>query len=508
MRAGLTARPARTIPIVAAVVVFLIHIIGNPHYGFFRDELYFIICGFHPQFGYVDQPPIVPLLSAMTQLFGHSLVLLRAVPALFAGAGVYTTCLLVEEFGGGAFAQVIASLVFFFANVLMSFGMKVSADEVGLWTWPLIALLVLRLTKGADPKLWLVVGAIAGLTLESKYSVLFFLAALIVGLLLVPERRVLFSGWFAAATALALLIALPNFLWQWLHGFPMLELLKNGQNGKNLIVGPLAYIGQEIIITGLLLAVVWMIGLVCLLRRPDLRFLGAMYLLLIAEMIVFHGKHYYPADVYPILIAAGAVTIEVWTRARVFARSVVTALIVIMGMAMLPNTLPVLPEATFLSYSTALGDALHISRSATATEGNRETSALPGDWADMHGWPELAATVTKVYDSLAPADRTQAVVFAGNYGEASAVAFFSPQIPVISEHNQYWLWGTHGYSGNVLVQIGGTCFQSDKYFASRTLATTFKDPWAIEYENNLPIWICRGIKKPLSAIWPDIKSYE
>ncbi len=508
MRAGLVARPARTIPIVAAVAVFLIHLVGNPHYGFFRDELYFIICGFHPQFGYVDQPPIVPLLSAMTQLFGHSLVLLRAVPALFAGAGVYTTCLLVEEIGGGVFAQVIAALVFSFASVLMSFGMKVSADEVGLWTWPLIALFVVRLTKGADPRLWLLIGAIAGITLESKYSVLFYLAALIAGLLLVPERRVLFNRWFVAGTALALLIALPNFLWQWQQGFPMLELLKNGQSGKNLIVGPFAYLGQEIIITGLLLAGVWMIGLVCLLRTPAIRFLGVMYILLIAEMIAFHGKHYYPADVYPILIAAGAVPIEAWTRSWVVVRYAVTALIVAIGLAVLPNTLPVLPEATFVSYSTALGNALHISRSATATEGNRETSTLPGDWADMHGWPELAATVTKVYDSLSPADRTQAVVFAGNYGEASAVAFFSPQIPVISEHNQYWLWGTKGYSGDVLIQIGGSCFQSDKYFASRTLATTFKDPWAIEYENNLPIWICRGIKKPLSEIWPDIKTYE
>jgi hypothetical protein len=508
MRAGIVARPARTIPIVAAVAVFLIHLVGNPHYGFFRDELYFIICGFHPQFGYVDQPPIVPLLSAMTQLFGHSLVLLRAVPALFAAAGVYTTCLLVEEFGGGAFAQVIASLVFFFANVLMSFGMKVSPDEVGLWTWPLIALFVVRNTKGADPRLWLLAGVIAGLTLESKYSVLFYLSALIVGLLLVPERRVLFNRWFVAGTAIALLIALPSFLWQWQHGFPMLELLKNGQNGKNVIVGPLAYIGQEIIITGLLLAAVWLIGLVCLLRVPGTRFLGLMYILLIAEMMIFHGKHYYPADVYPILIAAGAVPIEAWTRTRLVARYGVTAVIVIVGMAQLPDTLPVLPESTFVSYSTALGNVFHISRSATATEGNRETSTLPGDWADMHGWPKLAATVVKVYDSLPPADRAQAVVFAGNYGEASAVAFFAPQIPVISEHNQYWLWGTHGYSGNVLVQIGGTCFQSDKYFASRTLATTFKDPWAIDYENNLPIWICRGIKKPLSVIWPDIKSYE
>jgi 4-amino-4-deoxy-L-arabinose transferase-like glycosyltransferase len=508
MRDGTTVRPARTIPIIAAVAVFLIHLVGNPHYGFFRDELYFIICGFHPQFGYVDQPPLVPLLSAMTQLFGHSLVLLRAVPALFAAAGVYTTCLLVVELGGGAFAQVLASVVFFFANVLMSFGMKVSADEVGLWTWPLIALFVVRLTKGADPRLWLAVGAIAGLSLESKYSVLFYLAALIVGLLLVPERRVLFSRWFALGAAVAIVIALPSFLWQWQHGFPMLELLKNGQNGKNLIVGPIAYLGQEIIITGLLLAVVWMIGLVWLLRTGSVRFLGATYILLIAEMMIFHGKHYYPADIYPVLIAAGALAIESWTRTRRAARSAVTAVAVIVGAALLPMTLPVLPESTFVSYSAALGNALHLSRSAVATEGNRETSALPGDWADMHGWTELAAAVTKVYDSLPPAERAQAVVFAGNYGEASAVAFFSPQIPVISEHNQYWLWGTRGYSGNVLIQIGGSCFHSDGYFASRTLATTFTNRWAINYENDVPIWICRGIKKPLAAIWPEIKTYE
>ncbi len=141
------------IPWVAAAVVFAVHLAGNPHYGFFRDELYFIICGFHPQFGYVDQPPLVPLLSALTQLGGHSLFLLRAVPAVFAAAGVYTTCLLVTEYGGGAFAQILASLVFLFTGVLMSFGMKVSTDTVGLWTWPLLALLVVRLSKGADQQI-------------------------------------------------------------------------------------------------------------------------------------------------------------------------------------------------------------------------------------------------------------------------------------------------------------------------------------------------------------------
>jgi Dolichyl-phosphate-mannose-protein mannosyltransferase len=498
----------RTIPLLAAAAVFLVHLFANPHYGFFRDELYFIICGFHPQFGYVDQPPVVPLLSAASQTFGHSLFLLRALPALFAAAGVYATCMLVAEFGGGAFAQVLAALVFFFAPVLMSFGMKVSTDMVGLWTWPLIALLVVRITKGADLRLWLAVGALAGLSVESKYSVLLFLAALVLGTLLAPQRRALFSAWFAAGCALGAAIALPNLLWQWHYGFPMMQLLEAGQNGKNVIVGPITYLFQEVLITGLLLAAVWIIGLVRLLRNADFRYLGYAYILLIGEMLLFHGKHYYPADVYPILIAAGAAAVESWTRSRALARGVVTALVIISGLVLVPMTLPVLPEATFVSYDTELERVLHLPRNATETEHGRDQGALPGDWADMHGWTEIASTVQRVYDALPPDQRAQAVVFAGNYGEAAAVQFYDPSIPVISEHNQYWLWGTRGYNGSVVVQVNGSCFESDRLFASRTLASHVSDPWAIRYENGIPIWVCRGIRKPLAQVWPKIKLYE
>jgi Dolichyl-phosphate-mannose-protein mannosyltransferase len=496
------------VPWIAAGGVFLVHLIANPHYGFFRDELYFIICGRHPAFGYVDQPPVIPLLSAATQAFGHSLLLLRAIPALCAAAGAYVVCLLAVEFGGGVFAQVLASLVFFFTGVLMNFGMKVSPDSIGLWTWPLIALIVARLSNGAHPRLWLLAGLVAGLSLESKYSVVFFLAALVAGLLLDPARRLLATWWTAGGAGVASAISLPNFLWQWQQGFPMLELLRNGQSGKNLVVGPLAYLGQEIIITGLILAAVWIVGLAWLFVAGRFRFLAYAYVVLIVEMMLFHGKHYYPADVYPILIAAGGVAIEAWTTKIRWPRFAVTAAVAVIGLAFLPTALPVLGESTYVSYETALGDLLHISRKSTATEGNRETSALPGDWADMHGWPELAATASAIYHGLPPAERARAVVFAGNYGEASAVAFFAPDVPVISEHNQYWLWGTRGFSGDPLIQIGGTCFHSDRLFASRTLAATFVDRWAIEYETDLPIWVCRGIKKPLAQVWPAIKSYE
>jgi len=496
------------VALIAAVATFFIHLVGNPHYGFFRDELYFIIAGFHPQWGYVDEPPVVPLLAAATQLFGHSLILLRAIPAFFAGAGAYVTCLLVAEFGGSIFAQSIAALVFFFSPVLMSFGMKVGPDEVGLWLWPLIALLIVRILAGAPARLWLLIGLCAGICLESKYSVLFFLAALVIGLLLTPQRRIFASWWCAGGVAIAFVIALSNFLWQMHYGFPMLELLRAGQNGKNLIVSPGMYLVQELIITNVVLALEWIIGLIWLLATRQIRFFGYLYIILILEMLLFHGKHYYPADVYPILIAAGGVAIERWTTGRRILRIAVAAVVLIFGLIFTPFTLPILSEQTFIAYAKGVGQTFHISQQATATEHGREDSALPGDWADMHGWPELARTVERVYNALPPSERAQAVVITGNYGEASAIKFFAPEVPVISGHNQYWLWGYDHYSGNVIIDVAGDCGAKAHLFRSATQVAVFSAAYVIAYEDHLPIMACRGLRKPLSQIWPEVKHYE
>lgn len=492
----------RAVPWIGAAAVLAVHLAGNPHYGYFRDELYFIICGFHPQFGYVDQPPVIPLLAAFTQMFGHSLFLLRALAAVCAAAGAYVTCLLVIELDGSVFALVLAILAFFFTNVLMAFGSKVTTDTMGLWAWPLIALFVLRMVKGADLRLWLAVGAVAGLSIESKYSVLFFLVAVILALLLTPQRHVLRTWWFAAGIIVAVVIALPNFIWQWQNGFPMLTLLEAGQNGKNILVGPVMYVLQELLITGFFLAAVWIAGLVWMLRNSTARFLAYAYVLLIGEMMFFHGKDYYPGDVYSIVIAGGAVGIEAWTRGHRIARSIIATAVVVAGLAFMPVTMPILPEQTFVSYA----HAMHLSTRATETEAGRDEGALPGDWADMHGWTNMAAIVKRVYDDLPPADRAKAVVFASNYGEAAAVQFFDPGVPVISAHNQYWLWGPGRYDGSVTVVINGTC--DPKFFKSGTLAATIKSPWAIGYENDVPVRVCRGIREPLAQIWPSIKSYE
>jgi hypothetical protein len=252
---------------------------------------------------------------------------------------------------------------------------------------------------------------------------------------------------------------------------------------------------------------VWVAGLVRLWREPSTRFLALTFVLLIVMMIALHGKHYYPAAIYPIPFAAGCVAIEGWTaRVRAF-RPIVAAGLAVAGLAFVPLALPVLSEPAYLAYESALYGALHVSRGATSTEHHAE-STLPSDYADMHGWPELAATVERVVAGLPPGERERAVIVAGNYGEAAALEFFGRDLPpVVSGHNQYFLWGTHGRTGDVLIDIDGDCGARSHLYARAERAATAGTPYAISYERNLAVMVCRGPRISLAPLWPRLKFY-
>ena len=500
-------RITTSIPRAAALAALIVHLAGNSHYGFFRDELYFIICGYHPAWGYVDQPPVVPLLAGGSQLFGHSLFLLRAIPALFAAASVYVTCLLAVELGGSVFAEFFAALVAAFTPVLMDFGTKLTTDTVGLLLWPLMALYVLRIVKGADPRWWIAVGAILGIGLESKYSIAFLAVGIVAGLLVLPQRRALFTPWFVWGLALAAAIVAPNFAWQAAHAYPMWTLLVHAGEYKDELLSPLQYVAAQILITHPLLAPVWITGLVALFRRPDARFLGIAYLFVIAQMIALHGKHYYAGAIYPIPIAAGAVALEAWTKRAVFWRPALAVYAFAAGIVLVPLLMPVLPERAMAAYDRfalrAFTREVDLARAERTTFGS-----LPPDWSDMHGWPELAAAVASVYRSLPPAQRAQAAIFASNYGEAAAIDFFGPQYglpPALSGHNQYWVWGPRGFDGSVVIDVHGDC--DSRLFRDRRVAARFSNPWVRPFENDFDISVCSGNTTPLAAYWPRLRRY-
>lgn len=490
------------LPWLAAAVTFLVHLAANPHYGFFRDELYFIICGRHPAFGYVDQPPLVPLVAAATQLFGHSLIALRATAALCGAGSVYAAVRIAQRLGGGRFAQIFTATIAALTPVLVSFAGKVGPDMVELWMWPLAAYYVVRAIDD-DARWWLAAGAALGVAGDGKYSVLFFGIALIVGLALSPARRALLSRWFFAGMALAALIVLPNVIWQAAYGFPMLELLRNGQLGKNVVLSPLAYVFQQLFMVGPLLAPVYIAALVWSFVTPRVRWIAWTYVSLIAMMIVLHGKNYYPGAIYAVLAAPCGIAFEAWTERLRALRPLAVAYAVVAVAWMLPFVVPVLPLQTYAAYQDAVMGRLKVN---LETEHGRRARIQP-DWADMQGWPQLAALVGGVYDRLPAKDRARAVVVASNYGEASAVAFFRPDVPVVSGHNTYYLWGTRGYSGDVLIDVNGDCGASEHLFRSSARAATFSNPLVMQWEDGIPIMLCQGIKKSLAEEWPAIKRY-
>ncbi len=491
---------------VAAGVTFLIHLAANPHYGFFRDELYFIVCGRHPSWGYVDQPPLVPLIAAGSQLFGISLAALRATAALFAAGSIFVTVRIVTQLGGGRFAAILAALVAALTPVLTVFGTQVGPDMIGLWLWPLAALYLLRIVDGASPRLWIAVGVALGLSFEGKYSVVFFALALAVGLAFTKERRIFATPYFWYAAALGLAIALPNIVWQIAHGLPMLAVLKAGQSGKNVVLSPLSYFVQEILLTNPFLAWIWIVGIVSALRTPTLRWLGIAALVMLAEMVALHGKNYYPADIYSIYIALGATAIE-RTLSAAWGRIALACAIPILAAWMIPVAMPILPTPQILSYTAFLRNTLHLS---VASE-NHKIARLGQDFADMHGWPRLAATVAEIYASLPASERADAAIFTGNYGEASAIAFFNRSAaspPVLSGHNQYWLWGTQGATGATLVAVGIRCPGGARFYARQRIVTRFHNPLGMPYEDDLPIRLCQDPRAPLAAIWPTVRHYN
>ncbi|MHB8141826.1 MAG: glycosyltransferase family 39 protein [Vulcanimicrobiaceae bacterium] len=493
---------------VATALVFFAHLIANPHYGFFRDELYFIICGRHPAWGYVDQPPLVPLIAAGTQLFGTSLVALRASAALCAAASVFVTMRLAAQLGGGRFAQAFAALVAALTPVLIAFGAQVGPDMIGLWLWPLAALYVLRIVDGASPRLWPAVGAALGVSFEAKYSVLFFAFALVIGLVLTSQRRILATPWFAFGALLAIAIALPNAIWQLAHGLPMLAVLRADAVGENVALSPLAYLVQQLLITNPLLAWVWILGIVVALRTARLRWIGIACLALLAEMIVLHGKNYYPADMYPIPIAIGAAAVARALCAR-WGRIILVVASFVVASWMVPLAVPILPTPLLIGYTAFLRDNLPLSGASE----NHRRARLSQDFADMHGWRHLAATVARMYQALPAAERAHTAIIASNYGEASAIAFFDAGIglpPILSTHNQYWLWGPHGFTGSTLIDVNGRCgarLHAHFYKYSRVIER-FNNPLGMPYEDGFPISLCRDPREPLTRIWPLLKNYN
>jgi hypothetical protein len=483
-----------------------------PRYGYFIDELYYIACSNRLAWGYVDHPPLsIAILRLARALLGDGRLALRLPPALFGALTVWLTARLARRLGAGGLGQAVAGgavLAGPIFGVLFGF-FSMNAIEALIWVG--LAAILVEIEISRRPQLWLLFGALAGVGLENKHTILLFAFALGVGLVLTPARRHLASRWFWLGAAIAALLAVPNVLWQAAHGWPSLEFYRNADLYKNVPTPPLQVLFQQLLVTNPGVLPVWIAGLVFLWRRRDgagLRHLAWIYIVLLGLMIA--GRKSRPdriAAVYPMLFAAGGAALEAVARTarRAWLRVGLPVWILVWGLLLAPMGLPLLPPETLGRYLAAIGGTVQIERG----EGKR--NAVPQYFADRLGWETLVYDVSAVVATLSSEDRKRAVIFAPAYGPAGAIEWLGRGRglpPVYCGQNSYHTWGPPPDPVDVAIVLGEDDRRLGELFEQVDLAGIHECDHCMPWRNQMPIWVVRRAKGRLAEAWPAMKHYE
>ena len=486
---------------IVAAVVAIVHFAVAGEYGIFRNELYFIVCGRHPAFGYVDQPPLVPLLAAATQSAGVHAWLLRLPAVLAAIFVVPVTVAFAQLLGATTRGAWLAAVAAASATLVTAMTATLSTATFEPIAFTAIAYFVARGLVLDEPRAFWWAGAIAGVAFEARYGALFWAGALAIGIAIAGPRSLFRSRdcWIGALIAAA--IALPNVVWQAAHGFPFLELVHN-DNAGNFTGGPIRFTITQVLSVNFLLALLWATGIVAPFLSARLarwRFLSIAFVATALFILVTHGKSYYLAGAYPTMFALGAAA---FTRLPYVLVALWAVLAAANGALSLPLVLPVLPP-------DRLERMLDRMTRPPPVEAAGIGAPLMQMLSDEFGWRDLARDVESSYAALPPADRAKAAIFASNYGEAAAIDVYGTNLPpALSGNNQYYLWGPRGYDGSVVIAVN---VDPAKWSAicrsARVIARFGSSPYAMPYERDRPIVLCRGMHPSLPVLWPTFKHY-
>ena len=507
--------PTERILFTGAVIVWLIacarlalYLYVGGRYGYFIDELYFIACSNHLAWGYVDIAPLVALVVKISRLlFGDSTQSIRLFAALAGAASILLTGRLARELGGGRFAQGLAALSLFLAPVVLSVSNYISMNALELPIWLGCVLLIVRIVRTGNQKLWLWVGLLAGIGLNNKYSMAFLGAGIAGGLLLTAERRMFLKPWIWLAGLLAFLFAVPNLVWNIQNQFPFLQMMAN--RTANVPYHSLAsfFVRQVVLLSPVSLPV-WLCGLGWyLFDREGKRYrtIGCAFLIVAAIMLLPATKPYYMLPAYPMLLAAGAVQMESWfsRRGLRWLKPAYVVTLMASGLVALPFGLPVLSPATCAHYA----EALHVAPPPMKQAGN---GPLPAFFANQLGWEEMTRAVASAWWHLPREGRSSTAILARDFGEAGAIDLLGRKYGLpgaISGHQNYYLWGPREYTGESVLAIGFPQQQLAFWFDSVEPVGMVWHPYSMASERFI-IYHCRSPKQPMAALWPAMKIWR
>ena len=488
--------------VVLAVLVLLklgVHLALATRYGRHGDEYYFIDCGKHLAFGYVDHAPMVPWLAGLsTTLFGDSLVMLR-LPSILAGAAsVWLTIVLARRFGANVYGQALAGIAILLAPAyLRMHGMlDIVAFEPLFWT--VAALLVADIIDGASPKRWLLVGVVVGLGLINKHTMLLWGFGMGVGMLATPLRNQLKTPWPWLGAAIALLIVSPNLAWQAANDWPTVEFVR--MMGETVLarIPRQLFLAGQLLYFGIFAVPIWIAGLVYFFSDAGRRYrvFGVLFVTGIVVLTATHAKPYYSAPLMPMMFAGGGVVLGRWFESRRAARATYSIALVGSGVALSLLTLPLLPLSTVdATLEKMLGWVVR-------------PRDLTHDMHNEFGWPEQAEVLADVFEQLAPEERESATIFTGEYGEASALnlhgkAYGLPR--ATSGHMTHYLWGPDETRPGPVVLVGAPAHALATICDRAEEVARIRHP--VAREADVPIHICRE-HAPLHDVWPELKRYR
>jgi hypothetical protein len=429
------------------------------HFGFHRDELLHLVLADHLDWGYKEVPPFIALLAKVSSaVFGDSVFAARIFPTLFSGLIIWFTGLITVELGGRKFAITLACLAMIFSPAFAASGylfQPVVFDQ--LW-WVMAVWLLTKYSNTCDVKYLYWLGMVVGLGLLTKYTMAFFTFALIGGLIISKQRKLLINRHILGAALLALIIFSPNLIWQSEHHLPVFTHMKTLRKEQLDFINPSDFIKQELTVNGIALFV-WLTGFIFLLfsfRLHKFQFLAIAFVLIFTFLLVMNGKNYYLFGAYPMMFAAGGFGFERWLKTSGYAlRGFVIALFTVPNLLLFPLVLPVLPLNQTLAAFRFANKNLPFLQFATTWE-DHKVHATTQDYGDMFGWDEMTAKVAKAWQSLTPEQQKHTQIFADNYGEAGAIHHFHKQyhIPdVISLNSSFTLWAPENLDGQYIIYV-------------------------------------------------------
>ncbi len=503
----------KKIILLLAFLTLILHLFSNAfaNYGIFRDEFYYLACANRLDLGYVDQPPFsIYILAIIKFLFGDSLFVIRFLPAVFHGVIVYLAGLMSLKMGGGKTSVIISCLAAALAPEILGNHTIYSMNSFDFLFWSLTAYILILIIQNEKKNLWILLGLVLGLGLLNKVGVLWLCFGVFIALLLTPSRKYLktFSPWLAFL--IAFIIFIPFIIWNFTHDFAHIEFIQNALKYKYLGLTAMDFIVGQFMNLNPVASIVWLAGLYFFFfnkEGKEYMMLGILYLAAFLILLLNgHSKAGYLAPAYPMLFAGGGVLIEKISQLKNWRwfKYVVFIPLVISGVLLIPFTLPVLPVETYISYAKTLG-------LAPSTAENKELDELPQFYADMFGWEGLAKDVSNVYKTLPENEKKTTVVFCNNYGDAGAIEYYSNKYelpPVLCSHNNYWYWWDLNMKITTVIIAGGNEEDHRKALKEVTIAGIHKCKYCMPYENNLPIFVCRGLKRSVKEAHNATKHYD